>query len=61
MALLKIHDFDPDYTNTFGGEDIKGQDVYIEGTAEKIGRVDDMRNEHTCICDRESLELQLID
>jgi len=35
MALLKIKDFDPDYTSTFGGEDIKGCDVYTEGNAGK--------------------------
>jgi uncharacterized protein (TIGR02271 family) len=42
MALLKIKDFDPDYTSTLGGEDIKGYDVYTEGTQEKIGTVDDI-------------------
>ena len=48
MSLLRIKDFDPDYTSTFGGEDIKGYDVYTEGTQEKIGTVDDILvNEHT--------------
>jgi uncharacterized protein (TIGR02271 family) len=48
MALLKIKDFDPDYTTTFGGEDIKGYNVYTEGTQEKIGTVDDILvDEHT--------------
>lgn len=42
MALLKIKDFDPNYLDTFGGDDIKGQDVYTQGTAEKIGTVGDI-------------------
>ena len=42
MALLKIKDFDPDYGNTFGGDDIIGQDVYTQGTVEKIGTVNDI-------------------
>ena len=42
MALLKVKDFDPDYADSFGGEDIKGYDVYTQGTQEKIGTVDDI-------------------
>lgn len=42
MALLKIKDFDPNYVDTFGGEDIKGAEVYTETTAEKIGTVNDI-------------------
>lgn len=42
MALLKIKDFDPNYKDTFGGEDIKGQDIYTQGTTQKIGEVDDI-------------------
>lgn len=42
MSLLKIKDFDPDYHNTFGGDDIKGSGVYTQGTEEKIGTVDDV-------------------
>lgn len=42
MALLKIVDFDPDYRDTFGDDDIKGSDVYTQGTEEKIGTVDDI-------------------
>lgn len=37
MALLKIKDFDPNYKDTFGGEDIKGEDIYTQGTTQKIG------------------------
>jgi len=48
MALLKIKDFDPNYHTTIGGNDIKGHDVYTQGTEEKIGTVDDMLvDEHT--------------
>lgn len=42
MALLKIKDFDPNYLDTFGGDDIKGYDVYTQGSQEKIGTVDDI-------------------
>jgi uncharacterized protein (TIGR02271 family) len=51
MALLKIKDFDPNYRETFGGneiDDIKGRDVYTQGTEEKIGTIDDILvDEHT--------------
>lgn len=42
MALLKVEDFDSNYRDSFGGDDIKGHDVYTEGTEEKIGTVDDI-------------------
>ncbi len=47
MALLKIEDFDPDYRDTFGDDDIKGSDVYTQGTEEKIGTVDDILVDET--------------
>lgn len=40
MALVKLEDFDPNYLDTFGGPDIKGRDVYEQGTREKVGTVD---------------------
>lgn len=42
MSLLKIKDFDPDYLDTFAGDDIMGRDVYVQGAAEKIGTVNDI-------------------
>ncbi|ARV59854.1 photosystem reaction center subunit H [Nostocales cyanobacterium HT-58-2] len=42
MALHKIADFDPNYRDTFQGEDVKGMGVYAEGTNEKIGTVSDV-------------------
>ena len=42
MALLKIKDFDANYQDAFEGNDIKGRDVYTQGTSEKIGTVDDI-------------------
>ncbi len=42
MALYKLHDFDPNYRDTFGGSDIKGMSVYTEGSDEKIGTVSDV-------------------
>ena len=41
MALLKITDFDPNYGD-IEGNDIKGMDVYTQGTNEKIGTVSDV-------------------
>jgi uncharacterized protein (TIGR02271 family) len=42
MALVKLADFDPNYKqDIFGGDDIKGYDVYAEDN-EKIGSVYDM-------------------
>lgn len=40
MPLYKLEDFDPNYRDTFGGDDIKALDLYTEGQ-EKIGSVDD--------------------
>ncbi|MGB5963005.1 MAG: DUF2382 domain-containing protein [Coleofasciculaceae cyanobacterium] len=37
MVLFKLEDFDSDYRNTFGGDEIKGYDVYAN--REKIGSV----------------------
>lgn len=37
MVLFKLEDFDSDYRNTFGGDEIKGYDVYAERNDEKIG------------------------
>ncbi|KAB8334947.1 DUF2382 domain-containing protein [Scytonema tolypothrichoides VB-61278] len=42
MALYKIADFDPDYKDTFQGNDIKGMGVYAEGSDEKVGTVSDV-------------------
>jgi len=43
MALLKIEDFDPNYRDTFGGNDLQGMSVYTEGSnEEKIGNVTDV-------------------
>jgi len=42
MALYKLHDFDPNYRDTFAGNDIKGLGVYTEGSDEKIGTVNDV-------------------
>ncbi|MBD2435667.1 DUF2382 domain-containing protein [Nostoc sp. FACHB-110] len=42
MSLYKLHDFDPDYKDSFEGNDIKGLGVYTEGTDEKIGTVNDV-------------------
>ncbi len=43
MALLKIEDFDPNYRDTFGGDDLQGMSVYTEGSnEEKIGNVTDV-------------------
>jgi len=42
MALLKIDQFDPQYRDTIQGNDIKGMDIYTQGTNEKIGTVSDV-------------------
>lgn len=42
MPLHKLEDFDPNYRDTFEGDDIKGLGVYTEGTEEKIGSVSDV-------------------
>ncbi|MBW4426369.1 MAG: DUF2382 domain-containing protein [Nostoc desertorum CM1-VF14] len=41
MPLQKISEFDQDYLNTLEGNDIKGMGVYVQGTDEKIGTVND--------------------
>lgn len=41
MPLHKIADFDPNYRDTFGGDDVKGLDLYTEGD-QKIGTVADV-------------------
>jgi uncharacterized protein (TIGR02271 family) len=41
MALLKLEDFDPNYRETFAGDDIKGLGVYTESD-EKVGTVSDV-------------------
>ncbi len=41
MPLYKIADFDPNYRDTFGGDDVKALDLYTEGGT-KIGSVDDV-------------------
>ncbi|WP_066377635.1 DUF2382 domain-containing protein [Anabaena sp. CA = ATCC 33047] len=42
MVLYKLEEFDPNYRDTFQGDDIKGLGVYTEGTDEKIGTVSDI-------------------
>jgi uncharacterized protein (TIGR02271 family) len=42
MPLYKVSDFDPNYKDTFGGDDIKGMGVYEEGSDQKIGTVSDV-------------------
>lgn len=42
MALYKLHDFDPSYTDTLEGDDIKGFDVYADVGDEKLGKVYDV-------------------
>ncbi|MER3494382.1 MAG: photosystem reaction center subunit H [Mastigocladus sp. ERB_26_2] len=42
MALYKLTDFDANYRDAFGGNDIKGMGVYAEGTDEKIGTLHDV-------------------
>jgi len=42
MPLYKLHDFDPSYRDTFGGDDIKGLDVYTDTNNEKVGSVHDV-------------------
>ena len=42
MSLQKIADFDPNYRETFEGNDIKGMSVYTQGTDEKIGTVNEI-------------------
>jgi uncharacterized protein (TIGR02271 family) len=42
MVLYKLEDFDPQYRDSFEGNEIKGLGVYTEGTEEKIGTVHDV-------------------
>lgn len=42
MPLHKISDFDKDYKDSFGGNDIKGMSVYSRTADEKIGSIDDI-------------------
>ncbi|MBO3457831.1 DUF2382 domain-containing protein [Aetokthonos hydrillicola Thurmond2011] len=42
MALYKISDYDPNYRDTFQGNDIKGMAIYADGTDEKIGTISDV-------------------
>ena len=42
MPLQKIADFNPNYQETFEGNDIKGMSVYTQGTDEKIGTVNEI-------------------
>lgn len=43
MPLLKIADFDLNYREVFDGNDIKGIDVYAQGTTnEKIGTISEI-------------------
>jgi uncharacterized protein (TIGR02271 family) len=39
MPLYKLEDFDPNYQDTFQGDDIVGMGVYAEETDEKIGTI----------------------
>jgi DNA-binding MarR family transcriptional regulator len=42
VALLKLKDFDPNYFETFGGNDLKRLDVYTKGKNDKIGTISDV-------------------
>jgi len=41
MPLYKLTEFDPNYQETFGGEDVKAMDLYTEGE-QKVGSVADV-------------------
>ncbi|MGB6297358.1 MAG: DUF2382 domain-containing protein [Rivularia sp. (in: cyanobacteria)] len=45
MALYKLEDFDPNYKEVFGGEDIKEMSLYTQG-GDKIGSVHDALVDH---------------
>ncbi len=45
MPLYKLEDFDPNYRQTFHGEDVKAMDLYTEG-GNHIGKVADVLVEH---------------
>ena len=40
MPLYKLEEFDPNYRQTFGGDDVKALDLYTEGGV-RIGSVAD--------------------
>lgn len=40
MPLYKLQDFDPNYQETFGGDDVKAMDLYTEG-GQQVGKVAD--------------------
>ncbi len=42
MALHKLRDFDPNYQETLGGNNIIGFNIYVEKTDEKVGTVADI-------------------
>ena len=42
MALLKLKDFEPNYPETIGGDDLNGLDVYTQGKNDKIGTISDV-------------------
>ncbi|PAX53828.1 DUF2382 domain-containing protein [Brunnivagina elsteri] len=42
MSLYKISDFDPNYRDSFQGNDVKGSGVYAEGNDDKIGNISDI-------------------
>ncbi|MBF2063888.1 MAG: DUF2382 domain-containing protein [Calothrix sp. C42_A2020_038] len=42
MVLHKLGDFDPDYRDSFQGNDIKGLSVYSDAGEEKIGTISDV-------------------
>ncbi|MBD2504242.1 DUF2382 domain-containing protein [Anabaena azotica] len=42
MVLYRLADFDPNYQDSFQGNDIKGLGVYTERSDEKIGTVNDV-------------------
>ena len=45
MALYKLADFDPNYKEVFGGEDIKEMSLYTQG-GDKIGSIHDALVDH---------------
>lgn len=46
MPLQRIGEYDPDYGQAFGGNDLKGMSVYTQGTNDKIGSVSDVVVDH---------------
>ena len=42
MVLHKLTEFDPNYRETFQGNDIKNMGVYAEGTDQRIGSISDV-------------------